>query len=92
MQRKAQRLVGNLAVMDGIRVLISFQLCYSLAFYCARFQLIQFQDDALKLQSSLPFMFMIESSYESVHTLYMVSGFLQAFSFMSKWNHRQSQD
>lgn len=37
MQRKAQRLVGNLAVMDGIRALISFQLCYALAFYCARF-------------------------------------------------------
>ena len=88
MRRKAQRLVGNLAVMDAIRVLISFQICYALAFYCARFQLVQFQNQAAELQESATFLFVVESSYESVHTLFMISGFLQAFSFMSKWYHK----
>lgn len=35
-------------------------------------------------------MLAIESSYESVHSLFMVSGFLQAFSFMVKWYQRTS--
>lgn len=38
--RKAQQLVSNLQIFDGIRGIYSLQICYALSFFCAQYQII----------------------------------------------------
>ena len=84
MTRKAQQLLGNLQIFDGIKGLLSIQFCYCFAFYCAFYQIIQFPDQAQKVKNEMSYIISIESIFESAKTVLMISGFMQIFSFLSK--------
>lgn len=83
--RKSQKLVRNLAIFDGMKALMSFQICYAMAFYCSYYHIIQFPGDASKITNDIRYLVLVEGAYDSTKSFFLISGFLQTFSFLSKY-------
>ena len=61
--RKAQKLANNLAIFDGIKSLMSFQVCYAMAFLCGFYQIVQFPGDAHVIIDDFRYQFFVESAF-----------------------------
>lgn len=83
--RKSQKLVNNLAIFDGIKSIMSFQICYAMSFYCAYYHIIQFPGDASEVIDDIKYLVIVEGIFDSAKTFFLISGFLQTFSFLSKY-------
>lgn len=86
--RKAQKLINNLSILDGIRVLLSYQICYALAFFCAYYHIIQFPGDAKQFYRHFRYVTFVEGIFDTLKIFFLISGFLQSFSFLSKYGDK----
>lgn len=80
--RKANKIISNFQIFDGIRCFLSFQICYAFSFFCAYYQIIQFPDDAKKFYDNFAFITLIEGVFDTAKVFFLISGFLQSFSFL----------
>lgn len=74
-------------MFDGLKSFISFQLCYSMAFFCAYYQIIQFPDDAEQVYQNFFYVTLIEGMFQSTKVLLLIAGFLQTLSFFLKYGN-----
>jgi hypothetical protein len=85
--RKTRKLLNNLAIFDGIKSIASFQVCYALAFISSYYCVIQYPDEAKEIYNTFSYVVLVEGSFDVVKIFFVISGFLQAFSFLCKYGH-----
>lgn len=79
---KGNKRIANLIVLDGIKVALSFQVCYAMSFFCAQYHIIQFPSDGQKVLDGLLYQILVEQVFDSIDTFFLISGFMQTLIFM----------
>lgn len=56
-----------------------------MAFFCSFYHILQFPGDASKVTDNIRYQVFVEGVFDSSKTFFLISGFLQTFSFLQKY-------